>query len=304
MAIRGVMTNSDQSGRPWPGYVLHAATNWLKSARRRLRRRYARQTILGHLADALGLCLWGYSIAYIAHTSVNWLPTSANGQALALRAFSPGGVAFALTLMIVLRLLPRRILISKRWKDEEVRVSYAAATQIVTDAVRHGIVTEASFKLLVVYALQGITSEMARMFSDSEDTYFNCFLWEQDPQHQEQLRIVGCAKPEVDLDPSYSKDDLLTWRAMSKKATVYDPDRPSGPYGPWRHYRAVIAFPLRDSDGEVIAGVSVKSKRPYHFSSETETIHTTLQPGFLLLALALECRSKLGSFRDMEAGEC
>jgi hypothetical protein len=90
---------------------------------------------------------------------------------------------------------------------------------------------------------------------------------------------------------------------MSRKTMLYYFDRVYY-FGVWSHYRAVLAFPLRDPEGNVIAGVSVKSVRPHHFDNETETIYAALQPGLLLLGLALECRARLRSFGEMELGEC
>jgi hypothetical protein len=152
----------EPSKKSWFGYLSHAAKNWWWSAKRRARRRFGRQTGLGRFADVLGLLTWLYCIWFVVCTFFK-LESFWQG---ALSAQVVGGV---LIVTMGLRLLPRSWLISKRWYDDEIRVRYAAATQLVTEALRCGIVTLDSFNLLVECTLQAMTAEMARMFNDSED---------------------------------------------------------------------------------------------------------------------------------------
>jgi hypothetical protein len=275
--------------------VKRAVGNWSRSVGRRVRRRYQRQTPLGHVADVLGMMVWGYCIWFVDYT---WFGT----HLVPSRAASPHTVAFMLVVTMVLRVAPKRWVVRKRGWDEDITTNYAAANEIVTQALRVGVLTEEQFERLVACTLQAIVAEMARKYNDVDGTYFNSFLWEED-QDPRFLRIIGYAKWEDGLEEKYKKIDLLTWRAMEVPESVYSENRQG--YKPWGRYRAVAAFPLKDLDGNVVAGVSVKSVRPHHFDGDWEAgIYALVQQGLSLLVLALECRDKLGPNGPLEQGEC
>ena len=276
--------------------VRRAVGNWWSSMRRRVRMRFQQRTDLGRALTVLETAALTYCALFILLVVMKERIDAMGETGMWL-------LVAALIAVVSVRLLPKQLLVRKRWRDEEVRIAeaYGTATKLVTGSIGRGVLTNNIFDQVVSHTLRGIMSEIERMFSDSDGSCFNCFLWEEDSADSDMLRIISTAKREERLAESYPKYKLWTWHAMNERRAVYDADRISA-IGPWRRYRSVLAFPLRDAEDKVIAGISVKSVRPHHFDGEGEAVYATLQPGFLLLILALECRSQLG-IKSLEEGE-